>query len=422
MNKQTCIFRKKEVTEIKEDDLIEQETELKKNKQRKEDINLHEENIVKYIKGKKRKNEHSEFINKRKKRNDDACNKCDGSPAVNKSDIKVPLVDSVTEFPKKNEDKCDIMSEFNDKISTESQNGDFNNLKIDSAVEDKKVESRVLASENKMAKSALKQKRAESRDRSVKSKERSTVNLNEYHYLPIRNSFHKYNLKNRRKSKPDLEKLKDSILKGHDWSSIFEINIPVIGKDVIPDTNDKPFTARYDLAILRNKKRFQQQKAEGVQIPNISYEECKKQQNNRTEEEKKIELAKKRKYDLALARCITRIAIKTLQHLRSNRIDEKLVGNLFVKFLRCPVTPTSLLLVPHFVHAMLLCRGQKKFSLQLRRIANCCYYKCHCMFPVPVGYNFETVYFSEVSKFLPDSIHMFDTSLDYGSFSESNSD
>ncbi|GFU80307.1 uncharacterized protein TNCV_3520832 [Trichonephila clavipes] len=62
-------------------------------------------------------------------------------------------------------------------------------------------------------------------------------------------------------------------------------------------------------------------------------------------------------------------------------------------------------------------RSSFHFPLKLRQIANECYLKCHVMFPIPNGYNFETVYTSEVKKNLPEQFDtMHNIILDYGDF------
>ncbi|GFT99263.1 uncharacterized protein NPIL_229471 [Nephila pilipes] len=203
-------------------------------------------------------------------------------------------------------------------------------------------------------------------------------------------------------------------------SNPFEIVVPLIGKTVIASSDIKPFNHRYDLAKERNKLKGLQ---EASCIPKLSYHDWRKQRDARPQEEKDNDEKQEKLVAIQTGAYTIKIAMNILQELQKDDCDEEVIEKQFLKFLHVPVSTLSLLLVPQFIHIMMYIRSSTHFSLKLRQIANECYLKCHVMFPIPNGYNFETVYTSEVKKNLPaqfDTMH--NIILDYGDFENPSSE
>lgn len=185
----------------------------------------------------------------------------------------------------------------------------------------------------------------------------------------------------------------------------FDISIPLIGKAFMQTNEktptkrkeDKPVSKRYDLAIERNKLRVLYDKEHGYD--KLFAEE--------SEKDKKKSAARKEYEDIQMAILITKITADVVKELNKDSVNQKKVGHYLKKFLHSGVTPASLLYVPYFVQIISFCRGNRVFCKALRMIADKCYRRCHAMFPVPPGYNFETVYTSEVGKFQPNLLKKF---------------
>ncbi|GFQ72880.1 uncharacterized protein TNCT_590631 [Trichonephila clavata] len=203
-------------------------------------------------------------------------------------------------------------------------------------------------------------------------------------------------------------------------SNPFEVVVPLIGKNVIESGDIKPFNHRYDLARERNRLKGLQ---EASSVPRISYHDWRKQRDARPQEEKDKEEKQEKLVAIKTAAYIIKISISILQELQKADSDQEIIERLFLRFLRVPVSTLSLLFVSQFIHIIMYIRSSSHFSLKLRQIANECYLKCHVMFPIPNGYNFETVYTSEVKKNLPEQFDtMHNIILDYGDFECSSSE
>ncbi|GFY76464.1 uncharacterized protein TNIN_397241 [Trichonephila inaurata madagascariensis] len=203
-------------------------------------------------------------------------------------------------------------------------------------------------------------------------------------------------------------------------SNPFEVVVPLIGKNVIESGDIKPFSHRYDLARERNRLKGLQ---EASSVPKISYHDWRKQRDARPQEEKDKEEKLEKLVAIKTAAYIIKISINILQELQNADSDQDIIEKLFLRFLRVPVSTLSLLFVPQFIHIIMYIRSSSHFPLKLRQIANECYLKCHVMFPIPNGYNFETVYTSEVKKNLPEQFDtMHNIILDYGDFECSSSE
>ncbi|KAF8767812.1 hypothetical protein HNY73_020703 [Argiope bruennichi] len=197
-------------------------------------------------------------------------------------------------------------------------------------------------------------------------------------------------------------------------SNAFDVVVPLIGKTLISVDDIKPFNNRYDLAAEINQLK-------GIQdapfMPKLSYHEWRKQRDARSQKEKDREERYEKFVAVKTAAYIIQISVSILQEMQNDNPDEEIIQRCFLRFLSAPASTLSLILSSQFVHVMMYIRGSSDFSHKLRRTADQCYMKCHVMFPIPDGYNFETVYTSEVVKNLPDQLNgMRNFILDYGDF------
>ena len=207
------------------------------------------------------------------------------------------------------------------------------------------------------------------------------------------------------------------------FSNYLDITIPRIGKHVFQNEG-RPLTNCYDLAVERNKKRFNYMRETGIDdaVLRLVNEEA-----NMSESDKKKKKIKKQEENIEMACYVSELCSKILEELVKESINEKKIVRNLMKFLDANVTPTCLLYVPHLVHTISFIRGKRVFKKETRLAADQCYNYCHAMFPIPFGYNFETVYTSEMRKFLPDDFDKLESlSLDYGGiddiFENSNED
>lgn len=204
-------------------------------------------------------------------------------------------------------------------------------------------------------------------------------------------------------------------------NDFFEIGIPLIGKATVTK-EVKPFAKRYDLAFEMNRRRFQTMQrrswkngTKGLAAWEIEANAIFKDKN-KSPRRKKIE-------NINMALNLTKINLKLLQELSRNSVRQRVVKFYLLQLSKARVTPTALLYAPHVVHTVSLCRGSRSFCKDLRLVADDCYGMFHAMFPVPMGYNFETVYTSQVGKHLQDPLEkMQDIQLNYGDVSDLFSD
>ncbi|GBM57923.1 hypothetical protein AVEN_205996-1 [Araneus ventricosus] len=197
-------------------------------------------------------------------------------------------------------------------------------------------------------------------------------------------------------------------------ANCFDVVVPLIGKDVIAVGDIKPFNHRYDLAREINRLKGIE---DAPYMPKLSYHEWRKQRDARPQEEKDREERHEKFIAVKTAAYIIKTAAIILKEMQNDNPDEGIIERCFIRFLKAPVSPLSLLLSSQFVHVMMYIRGSSDFSDRLRYIADKCYMRCHIMFPIPDGYNFVTVYSSEVVKNIPDQLNgMRNFILDYGDF------
>ncbi|CAL1267630.1 unnamed protein product [Larinioides sclopetarius] len=197
-------------------------------------------------------------------------------------------------------------------------------------------------------------------------------------------------------------------------ANCFDIVVPLIGKNVIAVGDIALFNHRYDLAREINRLKAIE---DAAYMPKLSYHEWRKQRDARPQEEKDREKRHEKFTAAKTAAYIIKTAIYILNEMQNDNPDEGIIERCFIRFLRAPISPLSLLLSTPFVHVMIYVRGSTDFSSRLRYIADKCYLRCHVMFPIPDGYNFVTVYTSEVVKNIPDQLNgMRNCILDYGDF------
>ncbi|GIX67366.1 uncharacterized protein CEXT_740061 [Caerostris extrusa] len=197
----------------------------------------------------------------------------------------------------------------------------------------------------------------------------------------------------------------------------FEVVVPLIGNNVINAADIKPFAHRYDLAREFNRLKAL---AEAPYLPKLSYQEWKKQQDAKTQDEKDRELKEHIDTSVEVSVYITKTSIGILEEMQKDNPNELFIERFLLRFLRIPASTLTLVLVMPFIHILMYIRSYPDFSRKLRKVANECFWKCHVMFPIPDGYNFQTVYTSEVIKNAPDEFNLMDNYvLDYDDFDES---
>lgn len=199
------------------------------------------------------------------------------------------------------------------------------------------------------------------------------------------------------------------------FSNYSEITVPRIGNHIFQN-EEGPFTECYDLAVERNERRFNCMKQTGIDDEILKLVD---EEENMSENDKKLNNIRKQQENIKKACYVTKLCSKILKELLNGNTDERKIIHYLMQFLYANVTPTGLLYVPHLVHTISFIRGNKAFSKELRLAADECYNYCHAMFPIPPGYNFETVYTYEMRKFLPDSFDKMEGSpLDYGNIDD----
>ncbi|GIY61994.1 uncharacterized protein CDAR_163841 [Caerostris darwini] len=203
-----------------------------------------------------------------------------------------------------------------------------------------------------------------------------------------------------------------------DPKNAFEVVVPLIGNNVINVGDIKPFAHRYDLA-----KEFNRLKAlaEAPYLTKLSYQEWRKQQEAKTQGEKGREEKEHIDTSLEISAFIMKTSIGILEEMKKDNPNELFIERFLLRFLRIPASTLTLVLVMPFIHIIMYIRSYPDFSMKLRKVANECFWKCHVMFPIPDGYNFQTVYTSEVIKNVPDVFNLMDNYvLDYDDVDESS--
>lgn len=194
-----------------------------------------------------------------------------------------------------------------------------------------------------------------------------------------------------------------------------EFVVPFIGKKI--DWGDVDLTpAPFDpvLAAAINRQNFERN---GRYIPKMTFQEYITKRQARTKEE--VEMDDKRDEFIAVrvSAYVLKNLAKILWQMQKDEPDEEAMLKYFDRFLRVPVSPLAMIHIPQFVHTVMYIRSCPDFSLKVRNTAQECFDKIHVLFPIPDGYNFETVYTNEIQKCLPEEFDgMYDFLLEYDDF------